>query len=155
MMPFLRSVQEDESHVATSHEPLAMALAEVTQQPGEAFGSRPLMAHETQALLRVLGPRFRRDSPTAELVNLLQLIDPLKDGGWDDVRLEAYIASATATLSQPLWLTNAFVALRVAQAQVARESRMRLFRTTLLKAAIAFFVTQLPPDEVELTHATG
>lgn len=134
---------------------LREALKSLIQPKGEPQGSRILMAHEADALLRVLSARSRDDDRAHGLVGFLKLIDPLKGDGWDNARMEAYIASATATLDQALWLTRAFDHLDRAQAQVTKSSGMRLFRTALLKAAIAYFITQLPPEEVEVTHATG
>lgn len=131
-------------------------LAPVSDQPGEWRGKRPLMTHESEALALVL-ERLGQDHVRAhDLTVFLRLIDPCKRDGWRQARQEAYVQAAMASLDQPLWLTRALDELSQAQAEVSERTVDRMvFRVSLLQAAIAFFVTGLPPEEVESILATG
>jgi hypothetical protein len=104
------------------------------------------MEHEARALVSVLQGRPHDDARLRRLVEFLKSVDPLKQGGWDEQRLEDSVQSAVQSLDQTIWLTQAFDALKNAQREVSRETGERLFRTTLLRSAIAFFMTGLPPD---------
>ncbi|TAL50809.1 hypothetical protein EPN81_01650 [Patescibacteria group bacterium] len=156
-MSHLRLIRSngDSSHSPLSSNGLVEALRTITQQRGEAFGSRLLMEHETQALVVVLQGQHCDEVRLARMVVFLRQVDPLARDGWDETRLDAYIQGALESLDQPVWLTRSFDLLASAQCDVSKKTGMRLFRSTLLKAALAQFITQLPPDEVELTCATG
>jgi len=135
---------------------LSAAIRIVTSQPGELVGGKPLMYHEGLALERTLKPLERQgDDRFQGLVEFLQYVDPLKGGGWSERQFKDYIQAATETVAFPGWLTRGFDHLACAQREVAQETGNRLFRTTLLQAALAYFMTGLHPDDVELPSPTG
>jgi hypothetical protein len=134
---------------------LRIAVEKVTQQPGEYWGEKVLLRHEAEALLEVLEVRRYQWEPIQGLVDFLKRVDPLDPEGWNDQRLGAYITYAQATLDEPRWLTDALEDLDRVGRRACQASGIRLFRTLLLHAAIAYFTTGLPPEEDEHTHATG
>ncbi len=128
-------------------EDLRDVLVEICQQPGEPAGAKVLLHHEGEVLLRTLEQRSVSEERVIELVEFLRRIDSMSATGWNDHQCEAYIASATTTVAMPQWVTGAFEALGRHQAEVAKETGARLFRTSLLKAAVAFALTGLDPDD--------
>lgn len=148
-------------HIARDFKPvdhtteICVMLRPVVQARDEWYGSKALMPHEAQLLVGVLDQLSFNGERLRETVAFLLEVDPLKRDGLTLEQLAQYVSAAEKAVERPQWLTNALDMIVDVQQEVTKRTGQRLFRTIIVEAAIAFYITGLPPDEVEFTRATG
>lgn len=146
-------------HIARDFKPvdhtteIRVILGPVVQACDEWYGSKALMPHEAQLLIEVLARLSFNSERLRETSAFLLQVDPLKRDGLTLEQLAQYVRAAKKEVERPQWLTNALDMIVDVQQEVTRRTGQRLFRTIIVEAGIAFYITGLPPDEVELTRS--